>query len=443
MKRFLQLKIKTKIFYLLIFIFFSLIFLAHYEIVGQAVYGDGIEYYAWMHSVYFDHDLNFENESHHIYNNEYNNNFPNIKGPQVVFVKTQSGKIGNYHPPGMAILLLPFYFLADIFVIVLNFLGSHSLRNGYSNVYQITVGLGAVFYGVLGLFTVEKLLNVIFLKNNKKFAKLAVFAILFTSPLFYYLSIDVLNSHFADFFITAVFFYVLLKHKVDYKFSLLLGFLIGLAALVRTQEGALFIPFLIALIWQSLKTKKIFKSVICFLITFVTFLAIFSPLLFAWNYLYGKVTNQDYVSNFLFNGFSLNLFGSLFDFKNGLFIKSPFLFLLLFFIPFAFKKVKKEFLIFFSYFVIQFLIIYKYGGWVAASFGGRMYISSFFLFFLLAILFFQKINRKICTAILIFFVMLNFVLIFNFMLFSKEASGGKKGVENYTKTRIENIFKSF
>lgn len=434
----------TKLFYFSIFIVFGLIFLLHYSIAGQAVYGDGIEYYAWLHSAYFDHDINFSNELKHIYNNQYNNNFPNAltnNNPQV----TSVGKVGNFHMPGMAILLLPFYFLADMVVIFLNFLGFHVLRNGYSDIYQIISGLGAVFYGILGIFISERLLGKIFvnINNRRHFVfRASVLTVVLASSLFYYLTIDVLNSHFAIFFVTSLFFYVLFTYKFNKIKLALLGFLIGLASLIRFQEAALFVPLIILLIYDYSKNINLKSLTFSFSITAIIFLIMVFPLFLAWQYLYGSIFSHPYLVGFA-NSKDISLFGSLIDSTNGLFTKTPFMLFLLLALPLTYKNFKKEFAIFFSFFIIQIFAIAQYGGWPAASYGARMYISSMFLFFLLASVLFTKVNKKLTFLIITCFVLVNFINIFNFMLFDKQASEGRSGLETETKIKIEKFLKTF
>jgi hypothetical protein len=433
--------LNTRIFYLFIFLIFSTIFLAHYIVAGQAVYGDGIEYYAWLHSAYFDHDINFKNELSHMYNYEYNNGHFGFEGspPEL----TKAGKVGNFHMPGMAILLFPFYFLADVVLIILNFLGTNLLRNGYSNIYQIVSGLGAVFYAMLGIFITEKLFTKLFLKikiNQLLTLRLSVITVVLASPLFYYLAIDILNSHFGTFFVTACFYYVLLLWKRSNPKFLLLGLLLSLATWVRIQEAVLIIPLVIILMYDYFEKVRLRSLIKYFFITICTFLITTSPLILIWQYLYGNILLHPYFFEFIRHT-QIDWFGSLIDPTNGLFIKTPLMLFLLIAAPLAVKKMKKEFIIFFVFFIIQAFAIAKYGGWIAASFGGRMYFSSFPLFFLLAGFLFTNIKKKLLVAIILFFVLLNIINIFDFMLFSKQAANGRSGLEPTTKVKIEKILK--
>ncbi len=428
----------TKLFYISFIFVAFLVFFVHYQIAGQAVYGDGIDYYAYLHTLYFDHNLDFTNEREHIYNHEYNNSHPNFLGNinKADFLST--GKINNFHPLGMAILLFPFYIAADVLVLLLNLFGFNFLRNGYSDIYQIIVGFGAVLYGGFGLLLVEKtILNIYKDYKNKASLltiRLSLLTILLVSPLFYYLAIDVINSHFASFFVSSLFFFSLFKkNKNLFKKYLTLGAILGLATTIRFQDFMLIIPLLIMTYFERKQWGTIIKLLGASAITFLIFV---SPLILSWWYLFGNIFKQEY-----FHGGKIVL-GSLFDIKNGLFGRTPFLLVTLLALPLAFKKLREPLIALIVYFFFQYLAVSSYGGWGAASYGARMYISSLFLFFILCPLLFYylklKLGKAATIAIVLFFIFLNISNILLFMLFQKEAVG-TRGLETTTKIKIEKM----
>src|SRR6185369_12161298 len=121
----------SKISYLFLFFFASAIFLLHYLIAGQAVYGDGVGYYAHLHSWYFDHDFNYTNEYKHIYTPENNNNPKPLVSPVIQIVGiTPDGRAENLYSTGVAILLFPFYTAADGVAIIGNSIGIPLARTG-------------------------------------------------------------------------------------------------------------------------------------------------------------------------------------------------------------------------------------------------------------------------------------------------------------------------
>ncbi|PIY80919.1 MAG: hypothetical protein COY80_00725 [Candidatus Pacebacteria bacterium CG_4_10_14_0_8_um_filter_42_14] len=95
------------------------------------------------------------------------------------------------------------------------------------------------------------------------------------------------------------------------------------------------------------------------------------------------------------------------------------------------------------FFFFQYVVISTQGGWQAAAYGGRMYISSlpFFLALLAEFIVFlsKKYSYKNMLIVAGFFIIINIFSIFSFVLFEKEASGGQHGTEDYTARKILNL----
>jgi len=216
--------------YLALLIVGGVIFLSHYSFSKHAIYGDGIDYWIYLTSVYFDHDIDFTNQYKH-YFEPINNNLT-IPNSAIVVMKTSItdiGKTDNPHPPGTAIVWVPAFLFADILSLVFKF-----PRSGYTDIYQISTGLWSVFLVILALFINEKIIFK-FTKDNK-ISYLSVFAIFLATPLLYYGSYDILNSHFASFLVASLFWYVLFYKPTNTKDAFILGVLIGFAALIRLQD---------------------------------------------------------------------------------------------------------------------------------------------------------------------------------------------------------------
>ena len=80
--------------YVLLYVFAILIFLLHFSFSGQAIYGDGIDYWAYLPTIYFDHDLDFKNQFRHIYSPVNNNKVSPEVASQIM--KTNFTSIGKY-----------------------------------------------------------------------------------------------------------------------------------------------------------------------------------------------------------------------------------------------------------------------------------------------------------------------------------------------------------
>ena len=250
--------------YFLLYLLAASIFLGHYVVSGHAVYGDGIDYWAYLHSWYFDRDINFENEFKHNYSPKSNNMAIEVAFDEIVKSDiTVTGKVNNFHPPGTALILFPAYVLADWIA---------PIKNGYSDAYQVMTGLWAMGLAVLGARICEMIAyRLTGLRNESRWAAIIIFL---ASPMLYYGSYDVLNSHFASFLISAVFWLVLLS-DIENKW-LYTGIVIGLAGLTRLQDLLLLIPALV----YGFKKKWGLLAVVS---------VIMSPMAVQWWSLYGRL----------------------------------------------------------------------------------------------------------------------------------------------------------
>ncbi len=346
-------------------------FLLHYALIHQAVYGDGIGYYAHLHAWVIDHHTDNTNEYLHIYSPKNNNASQPLHTDIVQIVKTDSkGKAQNFYSPGPALLLLPFFLLAHILAGVLHVIGVPIVMNGYSDIYQISTGLGAIVYAMCGLWFLEKILF-IFTKHTSTSFAIAVLSWA-ASSLFYYTTYDVINSHFASFFLVTGCVLFMLKNKKNLISFLLTGFLIGFAGTTRPQD------ILIGVVWLIVVINEL--SVAAMLWCFLGAVLGFLPEFLHTTFMYSNLLEHPYfvpVAHSSRSLLSIDWLGSLFHPTTGLFAKAP-LFLLGFCgAVWTFLK-KKDVRIFalFCFFLTQYMIVSIQGGWFAAAYGGRMYISS-------------------------------------------------------------------
>jgi hypothetical protein len=414
---------RSKLVYLFIFIFSILIFLVHYYVSQQAVYGDGIGYYAHLRSWVIDGDWNYTNEYKHLYNHQNNNALEPAFADQVQIVSTTSdGRAENQYSPGVAILLLPFYVVAHFFSLTLHFLGVEVSMTGYSDLYQIMTGIGAITYVVFGLWLLEQVLKKILL--NDEMALLTTLTIFFATQLLYYGSFDVINSHFASFFLISSFFYISIIKKATTKNIFLLGLFAGLLTVNRLQDG------IIAILWILFQfNQQNFESLKLFFIKIGTFClgCILSlwPLLYHWQNTFSSIFEQTYFRNLErdLGTHGVDLLGSFFHPVTGLFIKAPVLLLALIYgVYISRRKIHSYLFLPGAFFIIQSIIITIQGGWYAAAYGGRMYISSLVFFaFLLGLLFKDLKNRNTYIPYITagIFVFINFFSIVHFVIIQK------------------------
>lgn len=185
---------------------------------------DGGGYFSYLHSIVFNHDLNMTDEyqaakAEHI----------NIAGN--IHSITVTGVPPNQFPIGPAILSLPAYLVAA----ALNPSGTPQFLPPFSTAYT----LASLFYGLIALALVYRLLRR--LGYSPEASGIAIVAIALTSPLLYYLVYSPSYSHTFSAFAVTLFVYVWWTRRDNrtWKGWVVLGFLGGLMALVRWQDGPL------------------------------------------------------------------------------------------------------------------------------------------------------------------------------------------------------------
>ncbi len=361
----------------LLFPFLAAIFIFHYFLAGQAVYGDGIYYWSYVRSIYIDHDLALNDEISHHYDHLHNNmNVTNL------IPKEDVERIAlEYHLPfGVSLGWLPFFAIGDGIARIAHFLNKTVVLNGYSDIYQISVGIGNILYMLGGLYAVYLLLKKYF---SEKVAVITTALLFFTTDLFYYGSWDVINSHPFSFFLSSILVYFFFC-KFTYKWNqwILLGALIGGLILTRTQEVVFGIFLLGALLkyWLTDKEvifKKLQNLIIFGLLGFLGVVLITFPQLLLLQYVYHGLFNSPYVLQGSFHFLTPQLLGVLINSKTGLLFTSPSVVVGVIGLILLAKQKKYIGVTGLALFLLEYYVIASWLFWdQAASYGIRMLIAT-------------------------------------------------------------------
>jgi hypothetical protein len=202
---------------------------------------DEIQYFSYLRSLWFDHDLSFENEYQHFYDAD----IARSDGFHETFLEraTSTGRRLNFGTLGCAILWAPFYAVGNAVAHV-----SGAPADGYSKPYVAAVAYGSAFYGfvavLLGIACAERL------GFNGTIPGVLVWM---GTPLLFYMYVAPPFSHACSAFAVALFVTVWLRVRDRWTPAGLaaLGAAAALMAMVREQD-ALFaagpaVDFLIAL----------------------------------------------------------------------------------------------------------------------------------------------------------------------------------------------------
>ncbi len=202
----------------LVFVAFFLVLLLVFDSGYLRATADGREYFAQVRSLVIDGDLDFANE----------NQLFRSAQPQTF-------------PFGSAVLWVPFFVAAHLWLGVLNLAGASFARNGFANPYQMAVGLGTLTYGFAGLVLAYRIARDYF---SGRIAAIATIFVTAGSFLVWYLTIESSYSHGTSLFGTTLFLFVWCRTRTrrSTRQWLWLGLAGGLMTMVRWQN-AVFLVF--------------------------------------------------------------------------------------------------------------------------------------------------------------------------------------------------------
>lgn len=227
--------------------------------VNRRVYAsDEIQYYAFLRSVWFDHDLSFQNEYERLLDqgaapdSGFRDTF--LTGPA-----TPTGLRPSFATIGCAILWSPFYAVGHLVALGLAYSGVPISTDGYSWPFTLAVAIGSACYGFGALLLSGQAAEAILGKRST--AALAV--VWFGTPLLFYMYVAPFFAHACEAFVVALVIRCWLRVRADWPGpgTALLGGLGGLAYVVREQEALLLAVPLLDAIVASLDRRDVAGSV--------------------------------------------------------------------------------------------------------------------------------------------------------------------------------------
>lgn len=370
----------------LLFIFCLLIYLASIAKVSSIIWGDSLYYYSTTRSIVLDRDIDFQNEA---FRQDFG--FPNL--PEVSDV---TGRIYHIYSPGTSIMWMPAFVVGYLISWVSSLVGLLGSADGYSYITQFFVAVSALFFSVLGLYFVYRLVHLFF---RRKVALLTTLFMFLATPMFYYTAMDPLNSHSASFMLSAalLFFVAKFSHSknleksvvVSWQKMLVLGSIAGMILIVRNQDAVILAPVAIYLFFT--KNKSQMNRLNNMILFFGMIFLLFSTQLFSTLTLFGKFGSPYLIRGHqLFNWAQPDFFRVLFSFENGLLFFAPGLVLAIYGLVRALlsknkKSLKISSLLLFrimsaialSTFLIQLYIIASWPAEIVGGpYGSRMFIST-------------------------------------------------------------------
>jgi hypothetical protein len=210
-----------------------LVFAASLPAVTPRLYSsDEVQYFSYLRSVWFDHDVSFENEYRYFHDRGIAQT-PDFHETFLVR-ETPAGRRINYGTIGSAILWAPFYALADVGTRLARAAGSQIPADGFSTPYVAAVAYGSAFYGfaavLLGIAAARRVAGTGALP--------AGIAVWLGTPLFFYMYVAPPFSHACSAFAVSLFVTVWLRVRRAWhvRGAIALGFSGALVAMVREQD---------------------------------------------------------------------------------------------------------------------------------------------------------------------------------------------------------------
>jgi hypothetical protein len=221
---------------------------------------DEIEYFSYLHSLFFDHDLAFGNE----YQFFYDRDPQGLQGFGDTFLGKRellTGRHINFAPMGSALLWSPFYGLTHLALLAAHALGFAVTPDGLSRPYEAAACYASALYGFLGLLLIYDALRRAGGLTEWAAAG-SVITVWLATPVVYYMTIAPGFSHACSLFAVSLFLWLWLRTRADdgapvWRFALL-GAAGGLAGLVREQDILLLVVPGLDVLWRGLRLRRNF-----------------------------------------------------------------------------------------------------------------------------------------------------------------------------------------
>lgn len=331
--------------------------------------GDGKDYYAYLDEIFIHH--NFGNVQHDF---------------GQVFLVNGRTVIKCYC--GTALVISPFFLAAQFIASVV-----HLPQDTYSEVFQKTISLAALFYVLLGCWFILSLFRNLQIKKLPSL--LAIIFILFATNLIVYSIFHPAMSHVYSFCFISGFLWAMQRYIATHKLRLLLisAIFLGIIYLIRPVNIIIicFVPFFFSnlsevLLFLKAQLKRLWIPLLLFLM-----------IISLQNILWYVQCRHPFLEIYPHEGFYWlhpELYNVLFSFRKGLFIYTPLTMLCVLGLIPLFRENKFKAIL---SALFLFLILYIISSWWCWSyfdgFGMRPFVDFYAVFALLLGIIFNKINQ--------------------------------------------------
>ena len=206
---------------------------------------DEIEYFAYLRSLWFDHDLSFDNE----YRYFYDRGIARGQGFHTTFLEdvSETGLRLNFGTIGSALLWAPMYGIADLGVRVARAAGSTVASDGFSRPYLAAVAYGSAFYGFLAV-----LLSAFVARRVVGEGQVPAAIVWLGTPLAFYMYLSPGFAHACSAFVVAAFvaLWLEVRERWSIRGVMALGAVASLMTMVREQDAFFVAGVAVDFLWM-------------------------------------------------------------------------------------------------------------------------------------------------------------------------------------------------
>ena len=360
----------------------GLVFIATLPFVTAKIRAsDEIEYVAYLHSLVFDHDLEFGNEYEYFYRQDPQG----LAGFKATFLdqRTRTDRHINFGPIGSALLWAPAYLGAHAVVLAARALGLGVVADGLSRPYSVAICLASALYGFMGLVLIQRALRR-FAAIPEPAATWTVVALWLATPVLYYMTLAAAFAHACSLFAVALLLWLWLRWRESLTptRAALLGAAGGLAGLVREQDLLFLLVPAADVALRALGRRGLWRAILHLGLMAVAAVTAFVPQLLVYRAINGNFGPSSVVERKMHRWTSPHFFEVLFNPGHGLFVWSPIALVAI--IGLVVLCVRRRQLVpalLLFGFVAQVWINGAIESWhMAGAFGARRFLSSTFVF---------------------------------------------------------------
>ena len=310
---------------------------------------------------------------------------------------------------GMSYLYSPFFLIAHTYASF----SPNFVANGFSKPYEFFLSFSSLFYLIIGLFYLRKVLKMFFSERN---TALVILLTVLGTNLFYYTTSEPCMSHAYSFSLISIFIYLSIRwhKKQSLKYIIAIGIISGVVVLIRPVNLLIFIfPLLYGV--KDLKTLK--TNLLLFisnwkqllLMAIMAFLVILPQLIY-WKTQTDTWVFNSYIDEHFYFG-NPHLLELLFSYRKGWLLYTPIMILGCIGLLVTFRKNKQ---VFYPLALLAVIHIYVLScwwcWWFGGSFGMRPMIDTY-PFFALSLGYFiqwiwhKNIVLKAIASFAIFFIL--------------------------------------